>query len=398
MRILVVQESDWLEKGPHQSHHLMERLSRLGHEIRVIDFEILWKLDKTGSILARRRVFENVHKATNDGFVTVVRPSFVRIPLIDYVSLVVTHGREIRRQIVTFKPNIVVGFGILNSHLAIRSACSAEIPFIYYLIDELHLLLPQRSLRGFARVIEKWNIEKANLVVSINEGLREYTIRMGADPDRTCVIPAGIDLEKFGVASERMIVRRDLGIRDSEVVLFFMGWLYDFSGLLELAEELGKNPAEYEDFKMVILGRGDIWDELHRMRNNLHMEDRMILIDWKPYSEIPRLLAASDVCILPAWKNDVMRNIVPIKMYEYMAAGKPVVATDLPGIRKEFGTDNGVFYVDTPEQVLKKIRQLRECNGLEKAGAKARKHVLKNDWSLIAKEFEEVLAGAVKSQ
>lgn len=37
---------------------------------------------------------------------------------------------------------------------------------------------------------------------------------------------------------------------------------------------------------------------------------------------------------------------MPIKMYEYMAAGKPVIAESLPGIMKEFGSDNGVIYVD----------------------------------------------------
>ena len=42
MRILVVQESDWLERNPHQQHHLMERMATRGHEIRVIDYPIDW--------------------------------------------------------------------------------------------------------------------------------------------------------------------------------------------------------------------------------------------------------------------------------------------------------------------------------------------------------------------
>lgn len=53
--------------------------------------------------------------------------------------------------------------------------------------------------------------------------------------------------------------------------------------------------------------------------------------------------------------NDVMRNIVPIKMYEYMACGKPVIVTKLPGIMKEFGHNNGVVYVNQPLEVLKKV-------------------------------------------
>ena len=42
MKILLVQESDWLKRNPHQQHHLMERLSLRGHEIVVIDYDIDW--------------------------------------------------------------------------------------------------------------------------------------------------------------------------------------------------------------------------------------------------------------------------------------------------------------------------------------------------------------------
>ena len=49
MEILVVQESDWVERGPHQSHHLMERMSKKGHKVRVIDYKILWRLHERES-------------------------------------------------------------------------------------------------------------------------------------------------------------------------------------------------------------------------------------------------------------------------------------------------------------------------------------------------------------
>ncbi len=58
LRIMVVQESDWVEKGPHQSHHLMERLSEDGHEIRVIDYEIGWRKLPHKGLISKRRVFE----------------------------------------------------------------------------------------------------------------------------------------------------------------------------------------------------------------------------------------------------------------------------------------------------------------------------------------------------
>ena len=49
------------------------------------------------------------------------------------------------------------------------------------------------------------------------------------------------------------------------------------------------------------------------------------------------------ICLLPAHKNEIMMNIVPIKIYEYMAMGKPVIATKLPGLVKEFGEDSGIL-------------------------------------------------------
>jgi len=70
---------------------------------------------------------------------------------------------------------------------------------------------------------------------------------------------------------------------------------------------------------------------------------------------IIHLALASDVCLLPANNNKVMRKLVPIKMYEYMTCGKPVISTRLPSIMKEFEYDNGVIYVDQPAEVLEKV-------------------------------------------
>jgi C1A family cysteine protease len=46
MRILAVQDADWIKKGPHQQHHLLEGLSTRGHEICVVGYDQLWKNEK----------------------------------------------------------------------------------------------------------------------------------------------------------------------------------------------------------------------------------------------------------------------------------------------------------------------------------------------------------------
>lgn len=155
MRALVVQESDWLKRGPHQSHHLMERLSARGHEIRVIDYEILWKEHENNELFAQRKVFKDIHKAINDGAVTVIRPPIIKVSALNYLSLIFTHWIEIQRQIDEFRPDVIIGFGILNANIAIRLAKKNGLLFVYYIIDELHRLVPEKIFRRLAEHIER---------------------------------------------------------------------------------------------------------------------------------------------------------------------------------------------------------------------------------------------------
>ncbi len=390
MRILVVQESDWIARGPHQSHHLMERLSARGHEVRVIDYEIQWREHETDGLISERQLFKDVHKAIDDGAVTVIRPPIIKVPALDYLSLIYTHQNEIQRQIYEFKPDVIVGFGILNANIAIRLAKKSGIPFIYYIIDELHRLVPDKTFRNIARYIESRNMRNADKVISINEGLREYTIQMGAARENTEVIRAGVDIERF-TSEGRKAIRERYGINDDDVVLFFMGWLYDFSGLKEVALELAN--CENNLIKLLVVGRGDLWDALQEIKKKHGLEKKIFTVDWVPYNDVPKYLSASDICILPAYNNDIMRNIVPIKIYEYMAAEKPVIATGIYGIMKEFGNDNGVIYIDISQDAIKKAAELVKFKSINKEGLKARKFVEKCSWGSITDKFEHALMG-----
>lgn len=387
MRVLVVQESDWIERGPHQSHHLMERLVRRGHEVRVIDYQIDWKKHLDEGRIARRKIFADQHKAV-DGGVTVVRPGFVRFPVLSYLSLFFTHRREIRRQIREFQPDVIVGFGLLNARLAIRYGKKHGIPFVYYIIDELHRLVPEAILQPLARKVERMNNRDSEKVLSINEGLREYSIEMGASPEKTEVIRAGVDLERFSTAN-RDEIRRKYGFSQEDTVLFFMGWLYDFSGLDEVARELAK--TDDKRIKMLVLGKGELWDKLREIREKEGLEDRLVLEGWKPYGEVPNYVAAADVCLLPAKRSKIMENIVPIKMYEYLAAGKTVLATDLTGLRKEFGEGNGVLYLNESKDAVAMCAELVKQGRISEEGRRGQAFVSNSDWSEITSRFEKVL-------
>ena len=122
MKLLFVQETDWLKRNPIQQHHLAEILSLRGQEVRVIDYEFLWKSQDRKELYSRREVFDDVSKIYPGAKVTVIRPGIIKVPWLDYVSLIFSHRREITRQIEYFKPDVIIGFGILNTYLAARAA------------------------------------------------------------------------------------------------------------------------------------------------------------------------------------------------------------------------------------------------------------------------------------
>ncbi len=388
MRILVIQESDWLEVGPHQSHHLMERMVVRGHDVRVIDFEIRWRTNGKKTGLNPRQIFDNMYKVLEGGGVTVFRPAFLRIPWLDYVTMAQTHTFEIRRQLIDFRPDIVVGFGLLNSSTAMRLCHKRGIPFVLYLIDVLHELVPQRNLQSLAKIVERNNIARADCILTINKTLRDYVLNMGARSGLVEVIPAGVDLETFENA-EGASTRKELGISDDDILLFYMGWLYHFSGLTEVAEEIVKRNDKR--VKLLVVGKGDSWEDLREIEKK-EAKESLILLGWKPYSEIPRYIKASDICILPSHDVEIMRNIVPIKIYEYLASGKPVISTKLNGLVTEFGEDSGIAYVNNPSEVLDAVMEINAGRRIKEMGEGARRAVENNGWDRICDRFERVIA------
>ena len=391
MKILITQDTDWIKRYPGQQHHLAERLLLRGHEIRVIDYEILWRTDGEKELFSRRQVFNGVSKIFKDAGITVVRPGILKIPIIDYASMIFTYHHEIKRQIREFAPDVIVSHSILTNYLAMRLAKKSNIPLLYHMNDANSTLIPFKPLQPIGRIIESKILKNADKVVVINEGLREYAIRMGANPEDTYVVRAGIDLERYDPNVDGSEIRERYGIENDDSVLFFMGWLYHFSGLKEVAAELSKIKDKNSNIKLLIVGDGDAFDDLQRIRKDHHLDNQIILTGSQSPESIPKFIASSDICLLPAYNNEVMRDIVPIKLYEYMAMGKLVITTKLPGVMKEFGEDHGVVYVDKPEDALWKAIELIEGGELQEHGSKARGFVENCGWDDVVDEFGGIL-------
>lgn len=392
MKILVVQESDWLERNPHQQHHLMERMAKRGHEIKVIDYPIDWPNDDDSGLIYHKEIHENVSKIKENTHIEVIRPGFIKIKGLNYATLFFTHKREIERQVEEFKPDIILALGILNSYNASKIAKKHNIPFVYYFIDVIYALIPEKSLQKIGQKFTEKTIRNADLVITINKKLSDFAYSVGAKKDSTILIDAGIDLNSYDPDLDDSAIRKEYGIAEDDVVLFFMGWIYEFAGMKELARALGEAKDRYPNYKILVVGDGDAYDEMCEIRDEYDMADQLILTGKQPFEKIPEFLASADFCLLPAHIDEpIMQDIVPIKIYEYLAMGKVVVASELPGLSKEFGYGNGIEYIREASEVLQTVESILNENRYDEIASNAREYVKSNDWEVITDKFEQAM-------
>ena len=156
MRILYIQETDWLEKGPQQQHHILERLSNKGHKIVVLDYEIDWREKKPYKFFTKKLNKKIGGKACNSSNIYLIRPLAIRIPLFNYISIFFTYSVKILHLIKSFKPNIIMGGGILTISIACFLSNKSNIPFVYNVVDKDYRLIPFKPLIPLGFAIESW--------------------------------------------------------------------------------------------------------------------------------------------------------------------------------------------------------------------------------------------------
>lgn len=393
LRILEVQETNWPDRNVIQPHHLLERLVQRGHSVQIIDYDIIWQQGAKRRLRQPRQVFPAVNKVIDGVSLPVTRPATIQLPLLCHLSWAATSLVELWRSIAARRPDVVIGYSLTNSYPMALILKRAGIPYVNWVLEPYHTMMPQRWIRPMARIMEGLAERAADRVIAFTPQMRQYLLRMGVKAERIVIFKSGASLDVYRPGVDGPDRRQELGIAPGERLLYFMGWLYDFSGLCEIVRAVSQNPALLNGARFVIVGDGDIYHKLQAAVEQHGLAGRVILTGHRPYKEIPSLLAAADVCLLPRLENETTREIVPQKLYEYLAAGKPVVASRLPGIVAEFGTDSGIVYADHPVQALEKALELTRCpEDARRLALAARRHAEENaDWEKIADEFEQVL-------
>lgn len=223
---------------------------------------------------------------------------------------------------------------------------------VIYSRDETVLYLLSFLGRQFAYEIHapKWNfltrrvVSEAALLLPISQGLKDFYIQKGVAPERLIVAPDAVDLTQFDLSESREACRERLNLPLDKKIVLYAGHLYERKGAFTVGEA-----APLLDDDTLVLFVGGTEDEIPDFTKRYGSDPRVRILGPKPHAKIPYYLRAADVLVLPNSAKDADARLYtsPMKLFEYMASGTPIVASDVPSLREILSEQNAYFF--TPD-------------------------------------------------
>ncbi|MCP6719474.1 MAG: glycosyltransferase family 4 protein [Patescibacteria group bacterium] len=228
-------------------------------------------------------------------------------------------------------------------------------------------------------------LKKLNRIIVITQKLKDLFIKRGIEADKILVAPDGVDLDKFDIKEVQEACRERFNLPLDTKIVLYTGHLYEWKGAQTLAEA---SQFLSKDIEVYFVGGTERDIKRFRAQNS---EFRIRIIGHRPHSEIPYWLKAADVLVLPnSAKDEISKSWTsPIKMFEYMASKRPIVASDLSSIREILGESNAVLVKpNDPKSLSEGIKRILEDKDFaKKISAVAYENVQDYTWEKRVKNI-----------
>ncbi|MCA1647779.1 MAG: glycosyltransferase family 4 protein, partial [Chloroflexi bacterium] len=216
-------------------------------------------------------------------------------------------------------------------------------------------------LVGAAELVEQINLRAADRVVVVSNVLRDQLITSGVPPEKIVVNPNGVDPHQFRADLAGTDVRRHLGI-ESAIVVGFSGTFGLWHGVPTLADVLARVAAARPQVHWLLMGDGPLRPLVDRAVEQHGLDDRVSLPGLVRHAEMPAYLAACDILVSPHGRQADGGEFFgsPTKLFEYMAAGRPIVASAVGQIAEALVDDHSALLVapDDPSALCTAIVRL----------------------------------------
>lgn len=245
---------------------------------------------------------------------------------------------------------------------------------------ELHSL-PKRF-----SILHRMLMRKVTRFVTVNDLLREELLqKLPHTGARILTAHDGVDLDSYARTCTREECRKALGIPSEQNVVLYAGHLYPWKGVYTLVDASVLFP---EGTLLYLIGGTD--HDLRIMRSYLqqkHITKTKVFGHHRP-QEIPQYLCAADIVVLPNTATNRASRLYtsPMKLFEYMASGRPIVASDVPSLREILNDENALFVSpDDPHAIAAGVQQLvQDPVKAKRIADRAMSEVTKYSWTTRA--------------
>jgi glycosyltransferase involved in cell wall biosynthesis len=215
--------------------------------------------------------------------------------------------------------------------------------------------------------------------------------------DHVLPLPNGIDLSEFSFTADKHALRKELGLPADKKIALYSGFLYGWKGVDTLVDAAPIIEMSAPDVRLVIVGGSAEDVAAYKRTISERKITNMGFIGYRDRKVIPRYLKAADVLLLPnsARSQESVRYTSPIKLFEYMASGIPIVASDLPSLREILNEGNSVLVPPDDAEGLARglIGILKDPARAAALSKKARADVEPLTWDDRAKKILKFIVG-----
>lgn len=234
------------------------------------------------------------------------------------------------------------------------------------------------------------------VIVTSNDYAKNSYLKHNLDSskDKFFELPNGVDVENFvnTQKSKEILVKHEID-QDEKIILFVGGLdkAHYFKGIEYLIKAMTNLRQSEYLWKVIIVGEGDLKDEYKSLASQLRLDHKIVFTGYVANSDLPKYYNLADVVVLPSVDKS---EAFGMALVEAMSCSKPVIASDLPGVRSVVDDKiNGLLIKPKdPDDLATKINYLLSNSGVAKEfGLAGRQKVITQySWKIIGKNLEAI--------
>lgn len=276
------------------------------------------------------------------------------------------------------------------------------IGFVYVVevngLSEIELNMNERPgwIISLTRCLERILFILPDLVITPTQGIKEYLCRnYGLAGSRVLVVSNGANPE-ISRPLDKGQCRGRLNLKKQGKYLIFVGGFKKWHGLPQIIKIMPELIRRIPEIELLVVGEGEEKPSIQEQIKNSGLAGKVTLFGKKTFEEIPYYVNAADICLAPYFDERLgICGLSPLKIFEYMACGKPVISTRVKGLDQLFDTFHVgklVDSLDPSDWVEVIVDMLDDPQTMRTYGENGREAVLREfNWARIGKKTADMI-------